>query len=185
MASNIDCVAEHDASNKTALFVSLFAANNRRIYAFVRTFIHNRADADEVFQETCTALWAKFDQFQEGTSFWGWACSVARFEALRFLRRQKTRHHVFSDAFYDAVMQRASQSQFLFDKQQDALSKCYAKLTDHQRDLMDRMYKSGYTPKDLAEELGRTANSIYKALERIHSLLYNCIQLQLKALGDQ
>ena len=173
-----------DDSNKTASFVSLFAANNRRIYAFVRTFIHNRADADEVFQDTCTALWAKFDQFQPETSFWSWACTVARFEALRFLRRNRLQDNLFSDSFYEAVDQRAQQSPRLFDAQHDTLADCYAKLNADQRALIDRMYVPGGTPKSVASELGRSANSVYKALGRIHGLLFDCIQQQLQEQGE-
>jgi RNA polymerase sigma-70 factor (ECF subfamily) len=168
-----------DDSNKTAQFVALFAANNRRIYAFVRTFIHNRADADEVFQDVCSALWSKFDQFQSGTSFWSWACTVARFEALRFLRRNRLEGSLFTDDFYEAVERRAEQSPHLFDAQYDALADCYAKLNTDQRDLMDRMYHMGGTPKSVAGDLGRSPNSIYKALGRIHGMLFDCIQKRL------
>jgi RNA polymerase sigma-70 factor, ECF subfamily len=174
-----------DDSDKTARFVALFAANNRRIYAFVRAFVPNRADADEVFQETCAVLWAKFDQFQPGTNFWSWACAVTRFEALRFLRRNKRRAQLFSDAFYDVVESHAVQNVDALDAQQDALADCYAKLSPQQRELLDRMYLLGGTPKNVAAELGRSPNAVYKALKRIHELLFDCVQQRLDDLGKR
>jgi RNA polymerase sigma-70 factor (ECF subfamily) len=170
-------------SDKTAQFVALFAANNRRIYALVRAFVHNRADADEVFQETCTALWAKFDQFQPGTSFWSWACAVTRFEALRFLRRNNLRNRVFSDSFYEAIESRAAEIEDVLDAQQDALADCYAKLNEEQRDLIDGLYLPDGTPKSVAMKLGRSVNSVYKALKRVHGLLFECVQDRLNEMG--
>lgn len=171
--------------DKTAQFVALFAANNRRIYALVRAFIHNRADADEVFQDTCAALWAKFDQFQAGTSFWSWACAVTRFEALRFLRRNKLRNRLFSDSFYEAIESRAAEIEDLLDAQQDALADCYTKLNEEQRELIDRLYLPDGTPKSVALQLGRSANAVYKALKRVHGLLFECVQEKLNELGKR
>jgi RNA polymerase sigma-70 factor, ECF subfamily len=174
----------HDP-DKTSEFVALFSANNRRIYAFVRAFVHNRADADEVFQETCAALWAKFDQFQEGTNFWSWACSVARFEALRFLRRNKLQTRLFSDSFYVAVERSMAQDAGKLDVMQDALADCYAKLDAEKRDMIDRMYLPGGTPKKVAAEMGRSPNAVYKALKRIHETLFECVQQRLRDWGER
>ena len=172
-------------SDRTSQFVALFSANNRRIYAFVRTFIHNRADADEVFQETCAALWAKFDQFQAGSNFWSWACAVARFEALRFLRRNRLQTRLFSDSFYEAVERSVVENTGTLDALQDALADCYAKLDDEKRDLIDRMYLPGGTPKKVAIETGRSANAVYKALKRIHEILFDCVQQRLGERGER
>jgi RNA polymerase sigma-70 factor, ECF subfamily len=167
-------------TERTAEFVAIFSVHNRRIYAFVRALVHNRADSDEVFQETCAALWAKFDQFRPGSNFWSWACAVARFEALRFLRRDRLHSRLFSDAFYDVVERRAVESEGMLDALPDALADCYAKLDDRKRELVDRMYRPDGTPKKVAAELGQSPNSVYKALQRIHQTLFECIQERLK-----
>ena len=166
-------------SDKTARFVSLFAAYNRRIYALVRVMVHNRVDADDVFQETCSVLWTKFDQFQPGTSFWSWACAVTRLEALRFYRQHRVHVRLFSDTFYEAIEQRAMQMEAVLDLQQDALADCYPKLTPDQRKLLDQMYLPGATTKSVATGLGRSTTAVYKALKRAHKVLFDCIQERL------
>jgi RNA polymerase sigma-70 factor, ECF subfamily len=172
-------------SDRTARFVSLFAAYNRRIYALVRAMVHNRVDADDVFQEICSALWKKFDQFQPGTNFWSWACAVTRLEALRFLRQHRVHARLFTDAFYEAIEQRAVQMEAVLDLQQDALADCYAKLTANQRQLLDQMYLPEATAKSVATSLGRSTTAIYKALRRAHKVLFDCIQERLKEQQDR
>ena len=144
-------------SDKTARFVSLFAAYNRRIYALVRAMVHNRADADDVFQEILLCLWAKFDQFQPGTSFWSWACAMTRLEALRFLRQHRVHARLFSDAFYEAIEQRAVQMEAVLDSQQDALADCYAKLTGRPTEVV----RSNVSARSYHQERGCKPRAIH------------------------
>ncbi len=169
--------------DRTAEFVTLFAENSRRIYVFVRTLVPNQSDADEVFQEACKVLWAKFDKFQPNTNFFAWASSVARFEALALRRRRGLENRVFSDQFYTAVEECADRIGDDLDRQYDALADCFQKLDDRQQDLVERMYRSDATTKSVAASFGRSANAIYKAMRRIHQLLFDCIQKQLATEG--
>lgn len=166
----------NDEADRCAQFTSLFGAYNKRIYAFVRMFIQNRADADEVFQESCSVLWAKFDQYSPGTNFWAWSCRVVRFEALRFLRKNKLRHRVFQESFYDAIESKAVQMGGILDAELDALADCYAKLNPSKRELLDQLYLPGATVKSVSIKLGRSRNAVYKSLGAIHKSLLDCIQ---------
>ena len=41
-------------------------------------------DAEDVLQEANLVLWRKFDQYQEGTNFFAWACQIIRYEVLKY-----------------------------------------------------------------------------------------------------
>ena len=47
--------------DKNRLFLRLFLQNQRRLYAYILTLLPNRADADDVLQETSLVMWDKFD----------------------------------------------------------------------------------------------------------------------------
>ena len=64
-------------SSRTDAFLELYAAAQRRVYAYIRTQVLSSADADDVMQDATTVLWRKFDQYQPGTDFVRWACRVA------------------------------------------------------------------------------------------------------------
>ncbi len=49
--------------DKTEEFVRLFAAHHNRLLAYILAMMHDRADAEEVFQETSLVLWREFDHF--------------------------------------------------------------------------------------------------------------------------
>ena len=54
-------------------FVERFVRSQDRIYAYVATLLPNRADAEEVFQQTSLVLWKKWRQFDPG-------CDIVRWE---------------------------------------------------------------------------------------------------------
>ena len=58
-----------DSSFQHDQFVERFVRSQDRIYAYVVTLLPNRADAEEVFQQTSLALWKKWRQFDPGRDF--------------------------------------------------------------------------------------------------------------------
>ena len=80
-------------------FISLFAANQRRIYGFVATMVPRASDVDDVFQEVSMNLWRNFDEFESGTNFAAWAFSFARFGVLKYYDKQsRSDRFVFDSA---------------------------------------------------------------------------------------
>ncbi len=82
-------------------FVALLTAAQRRLYGFICTLVVDRADADEVLQETNLALWQQIERFEPGTDFLAWSCRVAHFKVLK-LRDSRKRQRVHLD---DAVIE--------------------------------------------------------------------------------
>jgi RNA polymerase sigma-70 factor, ECF subfamily len=78
----------HDFDRETR-FSELFREHFRQIFGYIYTLLRNCTEAEDVAQLTSLALWKKFDEYRLGTSFIAWACRVARFEALAFLRQQR------------------------------------------------------------------------------------------------
>jgi hypothetical protein len=52
-----------DGASQHERFAERFVRSQDRIYAYVVTLLPNRADAEEVFQQTCLALWKKWGEF--------------------------------------------------------------------------------------------------------------------------
>jgi RNA polymerase sigma-70 factor, ECF subfamily len=162
-------------------FVRLWTAHGQRVYSYILTLLPNRADADEVFQETGTLLWEKFDQYQPGSNFRSWACRVALNKVRNF--RQLRRHRVvlLSDESLDLIEQTTASRSSDLDSQYSLLADCYAKLTPTDRELIDLRYTPGLSVRGVAQQVGRSIDAIYKALARIHRLLFDCVHRALEA----
>lgn len=169
---------ERPISNSAAYeqFIRLFAHNEGGLRAFVRSLLPGREHADEVMQETCVVLWRKFADFDKDSSFLAWGCTTARFEVLKYRRKLARDRHVFS---VDLLELLADQDVGAMDRrlrELQALDQCMQRLSPRQRELITACYAPGTTIKEVAEELGRSATGLYKALNRIRIVLLECIE---------
>lgn len=161
----------------TEEFARLFAVNHRRIYAYVRSLVPHRADSDEVFQETCVVLWREFKTFAPGTNFLAWALAVALNQVRSYRHRVRGSRVIYSEDLVAALEQEQRQVLSQQDARGEALEHCLEELRERDRQIIRLYYaEAKRTAGDVAEQLNRPVNTIYKALARIRRTLYECIQ---------
>jgi RNA polymerase sigma-70 factor (ECF subfamily) len=157
-------------------FIRLFTRSEPGLRAFIRSLLPGREHAEEVMQETCLALWRKFADFKRGTDFPAWACTVARFEVLKYRRRLARDRHVFNVELLELLAEEIAGEAERRAEERRALDDCLRRLAARQRELVTACYAPGVTIKGVAGELGKSATSLYKALNRIRIVLLECIE---------
>jgi RNA polymerase sigma-70 factor (ECF subfamily) len=165
-------------------FVVLFLRSQDRIYAYVATLLPNRADAEEVFQQTSLLLWKKWRDFDPTRDFVRWACGIAHLEARNFLRKQRAAGQVgLSEQLLEQVADMRLESHSLLDARRQALAACLGRLRPDRRALLERCYAGRDSVKRIAAEIGKTANGLYLTLKRLRRALFLCINRTLAAQG--
>lgn len=169
---------------RRAAFARLFAQHDRWLFAYLVSLLGNAAHAEEVFQEVCVVLWREYEKFQFGTDFVRWVSVIAHHQVHRFRRQQKRVGPQLSDATVDLLADDAVERVDLLESRRDALRGCLDKLPDTDRQLVRCCYgDSRVSFKTAAERLGRPANTVYKALNRIRRALHQCIERTLAVEG--
>jgi len=164
-------------------FVSLFTEFEPRVHAYVLSLVPDWTEAEEILQETNAVLWAKFDEYETGSNFFAWACQIVRLKVLEFQRRRRRRGMQLDPAVLDQIQtDTIDMADELGDRQQ-ALSQCLSKLPARDRQLVEQRYTEGATVQSVAHQLGRSTDSIYKALQRIRRTLGDCITRMLRQEG--
>src|SRR5262249_39480637 len=74
------------ANDIKAEFAELLRRHQSQLFAYIYSLVHNFDDADDLYQQTSVVLWDKFEQFDRSKRFVPWACGVARYEVLNYLR---------------------------------------------------------------------------------------------------
>jgi RNA polymerase sigma-70 factor (ECF subfamily) len=160
---------------QTEEFLLLYSSCEERLFAYLVTLLGSRDDAEEVFQETTLALWRSFQEFDPGTNFLNWAKRVAFHRVLTF-RKQRRRGGVpQSEEFLESVNRMVAANEDVMDARLRALATCLEKLPEADRQLVACRYEANRKVKSLATQLGRPANTLYKALERIRHSLIECV----------
>jgi RNA polymerase sigma-70 factor (ECF subfamily) len=162
-------------------FLQLFLAHERRIYAYILALIPRWTDADDLLQETCAVMWNKWDHYEPGTDFVAWALSIARFQVLNHIKKQRRARAHLSDEAFALLEDRIASRREDPDARLEALDACVAKLGERERELIRLRYEPGSSAQRVADRLGRSVQAVYKALDRIHSQLSLCVRRRLAA----
>jgi RNA polymerase sigma-70 factor (ECF subfamily) len=161
-------------------FVQLFLQHERRIRAFILTMVPHWADADDLLQETSAVIWRKFDGFEPGTDFIDWALRIAHFEVLNYRKRQQRDRLRFSDQTIEILAARLRTFGEESDLRCEALQRCLLKLNPRDRELVQLRYGPEATTREVAARVGRSLHAVYKALNRIHGQLFDCVRRSLR-----
>ncbi|WP_419189505.1 sigma-70 family RNA polymerase sigma factor [Stieleria marina] len=145
--------------------------------------VPNLADAEDLLQETCSIMWRKFDQFEPGTEFAAWGISIARYRVLTYRRKAASGRVCFNEKLLHAIADAAADVSSQSDIRLSALQSCLGELREKDRELIRLRYFAENTTKQTAEQLGRSADSIYKSLNRVQDSLLWCIRRSLQAEG--
>jgi RNA polymerase sigma-70 factor (ECF subfamily) len=90
---------------------------------------------------------------------------------------------VFDVEFLKAVSDHRLESKERLESRAAALKVCVEKLKPRDRELLDYRYQHPGTTKELATRLGRPLDTIYKALKRIRTVLFDCVT-RTQAMND-
>ena len=160
-------------------FVRLLGENQHRIFVYMMSVMHDRSAVEDVQQETNLVLWREFDSFEPNSNFAAWSCRVA-FNQMRAWRKKQQRDRlVFSDAFIEALSNEINSRSLSIDSRLDALTKCLEKLPIHHRQLIQYRYNYGNAIGEIAEQMNRGPDAIYRLLSRIRYSLLECVNVSM------
>lgn len=162
-------------------FMSLYNRHHRQLYLYVLALVGSPNHADDVLQDAYSVMWRKYDPGQAAPTFFTWASRVAYYEVLKYRRASSKDHLLLDDDVIQAVAQTHESIDEEFQRRREALQSCLKKLRPVDRDLIVKRYAPGATGREVARELGRPENAVYKSIGRIRRTLIECIQLQLRA----
>lgn len=170
--------------SRTEEFMRLFLAHERRIYGLIVSLVPNLADADDLLQDVSAAMWQKFDTFQSGTDFAAWGFAFVRNAALKYHEKARAAGRItFSDTLLESLAQEAIAIVPQITQRHEALRHCLSKLPERSRLLLEKRYEPGATLKDAAAQTGLSLDAAYKALNRLHTGLAECVRRTLAAGG--
>lgn len=160
-------------------FVALVSPFRNQLLAYLYAIVRNADDAEDVLQLTHLELWRKFDQFDRNRNMFVWAREIARLQAIAYLRKNRRHRLQFGDALVNLItdeMLRNKQDQDEETSRLKALRECMSKLKQSDRELVTACYRGDQRLTEIAENRGRSPQSLSNSLKRIRIALYECIR---------
>jgi RNA polymerase sigma-70 factor, ECF subfamily len=167
----------HDSADGRVDYAVLLRQHQTQLFGYIYSLVRDLDDADDLFQQTSLVLWDKFDQFDRSKSFINWACGVARFEVLNFLRTRSRKRLYFTDELNLALVEaHESLEHERLEERRTALAGCMKKLRQKDRELLEACYERSSCLRDVARSQGRSTHSIHNSLRRIRRVLFQCVE---------
>lgn len=167
-------------------FVSLLTDHQEVIRAYIITQIPGCSEVRDILQEVNMLLWEKMSDFELGTNFGAWACTVAYYKVLDYRKKEKKNGFlVFSEELAKTLSTESeTREPAALEAKRNALHFCLQKLTDKNRELLTARYNcpSG-DMKQMSDETGRSRASLRVSLSRLRASLKNCIVKHLSTEG--
>ena len=160
--------------------VRLFSQHQRWLYGYLMALTGNPNDADDVFQEVCVVMWQQHEKFELGTNFVSWLSVIAYHQVQKYWRQKKKKKNFLGSELLEQLAETLPEEFDVMEDRRKALELCINKLSDVDRKILAHRYADKKSnAKIAASELGRTAASVYKSLNRIRKSLFNCVMQRL------
>ena len=167
-----------------AEFAEQLGRHHGQLLGYIYSLVRDLDDAEDLFQQTSLVLWDKFDQFDPSRSFVTWACGVARYEVLSFLRARSRDRLYFGDELSLALIEaQETMEQERLEERRVVLAGCMKKLRERDKDLLEACYGRSAGVREVARARGRSAQSIHNSLRRIRRALFECVRRSLAQGG--
>ncbi|HTK78341.1 MAG TPA: sigma-70 family RNA polymerase sigma factor [Gemmataceae bacterium] len=161
-------------------FVGWVAASQRPLYAYIRSLVGPWAEPEDILQEVNLVLCRQAHEFDGRGRFLTWACRIAYFQVLAYLkRRQRDKHQYFDEAILTDLAGPLAEQVEQLDSRVEALRHCLGELSPRHRRMITTRYARGGSVQAVAHEVGRPAGSVRVTLHRIRQLLLACIERTL------
>lgn len=165
-------------------FAELYERYFDPVYDFLARMMRNRAEAEDVAQDTFIRVANSIDSLRAGSSFKSWLFTIARNTALNRIQREKrNRPLVFEDDEGDAVQMDLIDPDRLGSPEEAAQAasvaalvwEAAAGLSPNQYSLLDLHLRQGLDSAEIADVLGVTRNNGYVMLNRLKNAVEESI----------
>jgi RNA polymerase sigma-70 factor (ECF subfamily) len=169
------------ADSRTAHVQMLFIQHTSQLRGFIVALSPDFSRVDDVLQETFLTVTRKAADFEPGSNFIGWACTIARFKVLESGRKAAAGAQPFSPEVLESLCACVPEPE-QEDERIKLLASCLEQLAPQARRAIELRYQQAHKPAEIAQILGWTPNAIYVALSRARDVLKNCVETKLRTL---
>ena len=167
-------------STNGSQLLQLFALHDRALRAYARVNLSSLDEVDDVMQEASLVIWEKHEQLRREDEFLPWAKVIVRNISFRHRRKRVRDRHVFSDALVQQLLEEEEAMDHVDgSREYRALMHCLDQLPPERRELVLAPYRGAGAVREMGERSAKSANSLYKLLQRLRTRLLDCVENQL------
>lgn len=169
---------------RTELLVRLLSKHQEELFRYIYALLPHEEDARDVLQETSVALCRKFADYDPSKPFLAWAYRFAHLEVLKQRERNRrgTRH--LSPDLVERLARERERHEPILQARLQALEQCLGELSPADQELIRQRYQVQARTEELVRQCGASRRTLFRQLDRIRRLLFDCISRRVAATGS-
>jgi RNA polymerase sigma-70 factor (ECF subfamily) len=165
------------------LLVRLLSRHQEELFRYIFALLPHEEDAKDVLPETSVALYRKFAEYDHDKPFLAWAYSFAYLEVLKQRERNQRGNRYLHPELVARLAREREQHEPVLQTRLQALDHCLERLSPKDRDLVWHSYHGKAKVEELVRRFGISRRTVFRNLDRIRRLLFECISRQVAAAG--
>jgi len=169
-----------------SLFEILVREHSAMLTAYLLSAVHDRALADDLFQESMLTAWKTLDRYDRSQPFGPWLRGIAAKLVLAERRRRTSSIILCDEEILQHLDERCRSVEAApgdtLDEKLAALRHCIEKLPQHYRDAVQMRYRQELSSESVAKKLSINAETLKKRLQRARAKLLACLSGKLDSL---
>ena len=164
-------------------FNELYRRYFQRIYSFVYTRMRNHADAEEVVQETFTAVYRSFESYRGTSSLLSWIYGIAKNTLNNSLRRARSEVQRL-DALRPEVLRPPSafgdctpEEHLNLRRYAEAVGEQLESMSEWQCEIFVMRHLQNMSIKEISRRTDRSSDAVRSSLYRVKRLLFETADL--------
>lgn len=180
LVAGIRCGSEAD-------FNELYDRYFPRVYSFAFARLRNRADAEDVVQESFTAVFRSIDAYRGQSTLLCWIYGITKNNVNNHLRRAKSHELRVERAEPGMVLGAASldastpEDQLSLQRYEESLAKLLASVSGWQSEVFRLRHLENLTIGEISQRVKRSNDAVRSSLYRVKRLLIEAVDPALAA----
>ena len=181
--SDLELVQAIQAGDQAA-FTVLYERYFQRVHHFAHARLRNRADAEEVAQETFLSVFRSLDSFQGRSSLLSWIYGIAKNTVNNHLRRAKAQDQRIERAEEELVRNAhgfescSPEEHARFRRCADAALQSLGEVSEWQADVFAMRHFQNLPIQEIADRMERSNDAIRSSLYRVKRLIVEAVETE-------
>jgi RNA polymerase sigma-70 factor (ECF subfamily) len=167
----------------TELLVRLLSTHQEDLFRYIFALLPHEEDARDVLQETSVALYRKFAEYDPNKPFLAWAYGFAFLEILKQRQRNQRSTRLLGQHVMQCLASERQQHESVLQARLLALDQCLQELPPADQELLRKRYQEKLKTDVLQRQFGPSRRTLFRRLERVRRLLFDCINRRAAAAG--
>jgi RNA polymerase sigma-70 factor (ECF subfamily) len=170
-------------------FNALYDRYFQRVYSFAFARLHNRADTEEVVQETFMAVLRSIDAYRGQSTLLCWVYGIAKNNVNNHLRRAKSHELRVERTEPGMMLGTASldcstpEEQLSLRRYQESVQKLLSTVADWQTEVFWLRHVENLSIGEIAQRVRRSNDAVRSSLYRVKRMLVEAVDPELAAAG--